>query len=403
MYGLLVERFPQRRVMAPRSGFLVAALLAGAFLALSCGGGEDRGNPVTPSGPAPATTPPRQLTGIEIVSERTAIRVGQTVGPLVAYGRYDDGTTGTLSVVWSSSDPAVAEVAEDGTVTGLAGGAVEITATFEGLRGVLALEVAEPTPRSTEDRPDDFPGPQIHVVYAVPSDIEDGNLDRYGDIATSFEAIQNWLADEVGRRLILDTYGGELDVTFLRLPFTHQEGDGQSGSLVFALEQAIARNLGVVDDKIYAVYYAGRSAGVCGSAGLFGKVGAVYVSRDGCSNSSPGMDPEVASTYEAVMVHELFHVFGAVAPCAPNFVEGSHVRDDTEDLMYAGVERGARAEAVIDLDRNDYYGHGREDCLDVAGSRYWELLPPGAAATRAGGRSRMRIPAADRPLRCGLH
>ena len=115
------------------------------------------------------------------------------------------------------------------------------------------------------------------------------------------------------------------------------------------------------------------------------------------------MDPEVASTYEAVMVHELFHVFGAVAPCAPNFVEGSHVRDDTEDLMYAGVERGARAEAVIDLDRNDYYGHGREDCLDVAGSRYWELLPPGAAATRAGGRSRLRIPAADRPLRCGLH
>ena len=185
------------------------------------------------------------MTGIEIVSERTAIRVGQTVGPLVAYGRYDDGTTGTLSVVWSSSDPAVGRGGRgrDGD-RARRGARVEITATFEGLRGVLALEVAEPTPRSTEDRPDDFPGPQIHVVYAVPSDIEDGNLDRYGDIATSFEAIQNWLADEVGRRLILDTYGGELDVTFLRLPFTHQEGDGQSGSLVFALEQAIARNLG---------------------------------------------------------------------------------------------------------------------------------------------------------------
>ena len=374
-----------------------AVLVAGVLAALSCGGGEG-GNPVAPTAPS---APPRELAGLEVIVERTAIRVGQVVGPLIAYGQYDDGTTGTVTAVWSSSDPAVAEAGEDGTVTGVSEGEADITASFEGFTETLPFEVREPNPRFTEDRPDDFDGPQIHAVYALPSDVEDGNLDRYGDIATSFEAIQNWLEDEIGYRLRLDTHAGELDVTFLRLPFTHQEGDGRSGSLVHDLELAIARSIGIESNKVYAVYYAGRSAGVCGSAGRGGAVGAVYVHREGCSNSAPGMDPEVASTYEAVMVHELLHVFGAVASCAPNYIEGSHVEDDTEDLMYAGIERGARSEAVIDAARDDYFGHGREDCLDAAESRYWE--PVGSRAARSRGGARVRIPAADRPLRCGLH
>lgn len=397
--GAFGRGFPMCGFPAKRLALAEAApLLAGALLALSCGGGEGgaRVSPATPSaGPA------RQLTGLEVIAERTAIRVGQVVGPLVVYGLYDDGTTGTVTAAWSSSAPRVAEVAADGIVTGVAEGEAEITASFEGRTEALLFEVEEPNLRSTVDRPDDFDGPQIHVVYALPSDIEDGNLDRWGDIATSFEAIQNWLAADIGRRLRLDTYRGELDVTFLRLPFTHQEGDGQSGSLVWDIELAIARNLGVSDNKIYAVYYAGRSAGVCGSAGLGGKVGAVYVHREGCSNSAPGMDPEEASTYEAVMVHELLHVFGAVPTCAPHQGQGAHVVDDTEDVMYAGLERGARSEAVLDVGRDDYYGHGRADCLDTADSPYWEPVLSGAARSRS--ETRIRIPAGDFPIRCGLH
>ena len=344
--------------------------------------------------------PARQLAGLEILAPRTAIRVGQVVGPLVLYGTYDDGTTGTLTGEWSSSDSGVAAVAPDGTVTGVGAGRTEITASFGGFSEAIAFEVEVPNDRSTVDRPDDFAGPQIHVVYAVPSDIEDGNLDRYGDIATSFEAIQNWLAAEIGYRLRLDTHRGELDVSFLRLSFTHQEGDGRSGSLVFDLQDEIARQIGIAPNKIYAVYYAGRSAGLCGSAGIGGRVGAVYVHREACSNSSPGLDPEVASTYEAVMVHELLHVFGAVASCAPNQGAGAHVVDDPEDVMYAGLERGLRSEAVIDLGRDDYFGHGRPDCLDTAASRFWEPVAPGAASS---GRGALRIREGDWPLRCGVH
>lgn len=381
--------------------FLTLPLLAalGLGLGLSCGA-DGGSNPVTPPAPTP---PPRELSGITIFSERTAIRVGQVLAPLVAYGEYDDGTTGTLDVDWTSSDPAVVRIEEDGTVTGIGTGTAEITASFEAFSESVVFEVEEPDERATTDRPDDLDGPQIHAVYALPSDVEDGNLDRYGDIARSFTAIQRWVGAELGYRFRLDTYGGELDVTFLRLPFTHQEGDARSGSLVFDIERAIAGSIGVQPNKIYAVYYAGRSAGVCGSAVLSGRTGAVYVHPEGCSNSRPGMDENEASTYEAVMVHELFHVFGAVPTCSPNNGAGAHVVDDTMDVMYQGVERGARSDAVIDTARDDYFGHGRPDCLDITGSIYWERVPGGTAGARQDGLPLVSIPPEDRPLRCELH
>ena len=377
-----------------------ASLLFGAVVfTLSCGGGEDSGKQVAPTTPRPT---PRQLTGLEIAAERTAIRVGQVTGPLIAYGRYDDGTTGTVEAAWASSDPAIIGVGEDTTVIGIGVGEAEVSASFEDFTSALAFQVNEPNPRASRDRPDDFDGPQIHAVYAIPSDVEDGNLDRYGVIATSFEAIQNWLSDEIGHRLRLDTNGGELDVTFLRLPFTHEEGDGRGRSLIVDLEQAVAESIGVAPDKVYAVYYAGRASGFCGSAGLGGPVGALYLGDENCSSTSPGRDPEVASTYEAVMVHELLHVFGAVASCAPHSTEGSHVSDDATDLMYSGAERSPLHEAVTDVGRDDYFGHGREDCLDAVSSRYWERVDARRVAARGAPRPRLDIPLGDWPLRCGL-
>ena len=370
------------------------------LFALSCGAGDDGATPTAPTAP---TAAPRELIGLEIFAERTAIRVGQVVGPLAAYGRYDDGTTGEVSATWSSSDPTAVGVAEDATVTGVSAGAAELSATFESFAATVNFEVEEPNPRTTRDQPDDFTGPQIHAVYALPGDVEDGNLDRYGDIARSFEAIQNWLSEEIGYRLRLDTFGGEVDVTFLRLPLTDQEGEDPSSFVSNDLEQAIADAIGIAPDKTYAVYYAGRSAGVCGSAPLGGRSAAVFVHGEGCSNSSPGMDPEVASTYEAMMVHELLHAFGAVSSCAPNYVEGSHVSDDPEDLMYSGVERGVRSGAAIDAARDDYFGQGREDCFDTADSLFWEKVEFRRPASRGPQSSRVQIPMVDWPLRCGLH
>ena len=379
-----------------------ASLLLGAVaVSLSCGGGENGSTAVAPTIPRPA---PRQLTGLEVVAERTAVRVGQVLGPLVAYGRYDDGTTGTVGAAWTSSHPGVLEVAEDGAVAGISVGVAEVSASFEGLTDALDFAVDEPTPRATRDQPDDFDGPQIHAVYALPSDIDDEKLDRYGDIARSFEAMQDWLSEEIGYRLRLDTHDGELDVTYLRLHFTPLEGDGTSTDLIHALDEAVRDGIGHSGQKIYAIYYAGRNAGQCGTANLAGPNAAVYVHREGCSSTLPGAKPGVVSTYEAVMVHEILHAIGAVPDCAPNRGASVHVQDSPEDLMYAGAERGTRSEeALIDFGRDDYFGHGRADCLDTANSRFWELVGPGRPALRAPRSERIDIPAADWPLRCELH
>lgn len=397
------ERSRVRARRAIRGPASLAAVLP-ALLAAGCGGSGGQGGsaPTTPSAP---TARQRQLTGLDLFVPRTRLRVGQEIGPVVAYGRYDDGTTGTVGAEWTSSDPEVAAVSEDGaTLAGVGPGGAELTASFETVSASVALEVSEPNPRFTENRPDDLSGPQVHAVYALPSDGEDANLDRYGDIATSFEAIQNYLEDQLGYRLRLDTFGGELDVTFLRMPFTNQEGDGVGGNLVSRLIDEADAALGRDPDRMYAIYYGGRVTGLCGSAPRPGRGGAVYIHPDGCSNSRPGMSPDEASTYEAVMVHELFHAFGAVPDCAPNLDDGAHVGDDPTDVMYAGVDRGTRDQAVIDTGRDDYFGHGRAGCLDLADTArvpFWEPAPDGAAS-RPGFRARMRIPPEDRPLRCGL-
>lgn len=359
------------------------------FLA-SCGGGV---SPTTP--PKAPPRPPRTLTGLEPFAPRTDIRVGQTVGPLVVYGNYDDGTTGTVNAEWTSSDPGVAAIDEDGVVEAIAAGTAVLTATFEGFSVELEFTVEDPIPRSTRDRPDDIGGPQIHFIYAVPSDIEDRNRDRFGELERSALGIQNWLAEEIGQTLRLDTYQGRPDVSFLRLPFTRQEGDGFNANIVFRLRDAASR-LGLTGDKLPVFYYEGQVTGLCGTAS-FEVGGAVYLE---CSDAELGRDEDSVSTFEVVMVHELFHVFGAVASCAPNHDGTGHVSDVENDMMYRGVDREPRGgETFIDVGRDDYYGHGRPDCNDVSRSRFLEPATGAAAGSRT---VEVRLPAGDWPLRCAL-
>ena len=379
-----------------RAGWAAPVILLG----LACGGGEGNQTPVTPGTPRVS---PKELRGLEMTLARNDLRVGQVTGPALAYGRYDDGTTGIVAGAWTSSDPSVVEVGEDGTLTGIRVGRATVSASFEEFGDSLELEVLEPNPRHDRDQPDEVAGPQVHVVYALPSDAEDGNLDRYGDIERSFEAIQRWLEGEIGRRLRLDTAGGRLDVTFLRLAFAAQEGEERGDLLVQDLEGEVLERFGASPDKAYAVYYAGRSGDLCGSAGVESRLAVAFLHPEGCSPRAVGGDRETPSTYEAVMVHELLHVFGAVPECASDRLESSaHLGTRVADLMYAGPEWSGHDEVVIDAARDSYFGHGRDDCPDTAASGFWE--PVTTAAPRAAGTDPPRpvIPSEDWPVRCGL-
>jgi hypothetical protein len=234
-----------------------------------------------------------------------------------------------------------------------------------------------PPPRMLTDRPDSVSGPQVKVVYAVPSDGVDDRLDVSGRIGASIAAGQDWLATQSGgRRFRVDLVGGQPvgvpDIAFVRLPRT---AAAYQANLPSARE-AIEHDLQVAGfnraDKRYLVFYAGRDGEPeCGNS-LAGGISVIYLPSCG---PGPTGDPGRVGYTELVWVHEVFHSLGAVAGCAPNAFEG-HVSDDPSDLMFrldpAKSYPGGSGwrPALLDVGSDDYWGAGAAACLDVSRSPY---------------------------------
>ena len=124
-----------------------AAALAVALLGTGCGGDDVR-SPTAPTAPNPVA--PTRVS-IEIANVPPAgLMVGNTV-KLAAHGTYSDGTTRLEAATWMSSDPAVASIAADGTVQGLAVGACTITATVGDHRATAAIEVRPVPPVGSDE------------------------------------------------------------------------------------------------------------------------------------------------------------------------------------------------------------------------------------------------------------
>jgi hypothetical protein len=89
------------------------------------------------------TTSPTGPDAIEsLIVVGTPPAIGRT-SQFTALAVHNDGATApvTSHVTWLSSNPAVAVVKDDGTVTGVSLGSVEISATASGTRGALTFDV----------------------------------------------------------------------------------------------------------------------------------------------------------------------------------------------------------------------------------------------------------------------
>ncbi len=127
--------------------------------------------------------PPAPVASIEVTPQTAPVPVG-TTRQLTAITR--DSAGGELtgrSVIWSSSDPAVATVSGSGLVTGMSLGPATITATSEGRDGTAAVTVT--------------PGPAAQLVFtaqpntataggAIAPPVEVTARDVQGNTATSF-------------------------------------------------------------------------------------------------------------------------------------------------------------------------------------------------------------------------
>jgi hypothetical protein len=247
-----------------------------------------------------------------------------------------------------------------------------------------APAAGEALPRATADRQDEVRGPQLHVIYAIPSDGADRGLDTSGAIESSVASFQRWLAAETGGAMLRqDTFQGQLDVTFVRLPRTDAEIAARGAFVRDELEALLRAGGQVAADKLYAVYYDGSSTWSCGGGAwpptLPGVVAAMYLKgrppgAPPCETNAlaaPGAPP---GYLDYAMLHELLHTLGAVPTCAPHHHQAGHVSDREDDIMWAGS--GAwQIPGRLDPGRDDYYGHGRSDCFDLARSPYLTSNP----------------------------
>ncbi len=242
------------------------------------------------------------------------------------------------------------------------------------------------------DRPDDFGGPQVHVVYAMPSDGIDRRRDVDGSIAASVAMFQRWLAGQTGGRSIrMDTYGGALDITHLTLPATAAElaahGDGQLAEL----QELISRGRLPRPDKRYLMYYEGPRAGACGEASGTpdsAVLAALYLSGEDsgfdCASKTLAPTDGRPDFWEFAALHEIMHSIGFVASCATHHWPESpaHVRDSREDLMWGG---DSWTPTSLDVGRDDYYRHANAGCRDLEASPYFGATSVAAPRARDAG------------------
>jgi hypothetical protein len=239
-------------------------------------------------------------------------------------------------------------------------------------------------PRSTADRPDDVAGPQIHALYVLPADGVDRALDTNGTIAASVANWQRWFAGQtLAGGLRLDTSGGALDITFVRLGKT----DAQLAARGVFIRDAIEEELRVAGhlkpDRIYATYYDGSTTAACGGGAwpptLPGSVAAVYM-RATFGAGFLCYEPERSLAGLQIMdfaaLHEVLHTMGFVPTCAPHHTRAGHVSDSPTDLMYAGDEPWRPA--TLDVGRDDYYHAHILGCRELAESLYLERSAPPA-------------------------
>jgi hypothetical protein len=244
-----------------------------------------------------------------------------------------------------------------------------------------AMAISKPVlawERTTNDLPDGSSGNQIHVMYVLPSDGVDESLDTSGTLARSVATFQRWLAGQSGdQQLRLDTYGGVLDITFFRLSQTDAQIASSGAFVRDRIESELISAGFNHPNKIYAVYYGGRSTFSCGGGAwppeLPGRVAALYLKgtppgAPACSTNPFASSEDRPGYLEFAMLHEILHTLGIVATCAPHHTLRGHVSDSPNDLMYAGSFPWQPS--VLDIGHDDYFRHNNASCLDLANSPY---------------------------------
>jgi hypothetical protein len=216
--------------------------------------------------------------------------------------------------------------------------------------------------RSTSNRTDENALSKYRIMYVLPSDGVDRNLDTDGTLVRSISSWERWYASQAGgRSLRLDLSDGAPVIVFVRLAKSDAVMTSYSDAIRDSLEATLAPTYKSAN-TLLLVYYDGGHQSRCGSAayppGLPGVVAAIFLkglasSSFPCSANPFAATPTAVPGYiEFVAAHEALHLLGIVSPTAPNY-SNQHVGNDPTDLMYAGNQPWQPSK--LDATKTNYY------------------------------------------------
>ena len=206
--------------------------------------------------------------------------------------------------------------------------------------------------------------PQIVAVYAVPDGVAVQDPRRQG-ISDAIEAAQAWFRSQTGgRHPVFARDGDGIDVRTVRLgPAPPNETWVEAQTRIL---REVRSALGLRGWESPAVWLEGRiDRSACAWAGDH-----VMVPIWNCGRNVPEVGASWPDGGSRLIAHELAHLLGAAPLCAPNVHDDfAHVIDDPRDIIYRGPgSPPASGDYVLDVGRDDYFGHGRDDCFDISGN-----------------------------------
>ncbi len=224
---------------------------------------------------------------------------------------------------------------------------------------------------TVEDRAAIATGRSIRVVYVIPSDVADRTAELSPRISADIDEITAWWRSQDPEReprfdRAAFPCGQQADIMTLRL--LESAAALRPGNVRFERIATGAESSGSVYAK-QLVYYDGPTDDdqICGQGGGSADgsgVAVVYLAN--CTDVPTA----------AVAAHELLHAFGALASNGPPNAcpdTRDHPCDSQTDVLYPYAGTSPLTSLVLDLGRNDYYGHSGA-WLDVQDSGWLRLV-----------------------------
>jgi hypothetical protein len=298
----------------------------------------------------------------QALGDGTAVEIAQVNAPVLMPGRYR-----ARVVNWAST-----QIDYTGEIV------------FESMRGTQGGKPSRG--RATTDRTDIAGLSSLHVIYMVPADGTDEELDLDGTLDAAMASMNAWFQRETpGRQLRLDTWTfankSALDVTFVRGEKTQAEYAAHADGVFVAITDELEQR-GWNDDpglKRYVVYYGGpaESTNICGTA-YYNTLGTDYAqwsvvfldAATGCGAREFGTAEAGAGRSEAIAVQEMLHNEALARPQSPHHcwafqghlctaAAGAAIGEldpESFDVLFPFVTF-TLDEKVLDIGHDDYYEH----------------------------------------------